>query len=168
MEAGTDETYIGVRTCGEDAGRPQLRKVRRDGWTEKRREAFLQHLSLTSNVTASAEAAGMSRSSAHALRLRCPEFRAQWNMALEEGYRCLEEQLLARALAGTELPEPPADFDYRRIEQSNKLALTLLANHREQVALIRAHRDGGRDEAAVLDEIKERLAMIRARIGVRR
>lgn len=153
-------TVIGARSSGWGAGRLQERVARHDGWTETRRTKFLSHLARTANVRASAEIAGFPETTAYRLRRRCAEFAALWDAALDEGYRCLEEQLLARALAGTADAEPDGDVDPRVIAQSNALALQLLRQHRERVARIRANRDGGRDPAKVFDELTERLRLI--------
>ncbi|MWV29073.1 LysR family transcriptional regulator [Erythrobacter sp. GH3-10] len=45
-------------------------RARRDGWSVERQCAFLGHLYLTGCVTTAARAVGMSRESAHRLRLR--------------------------------------------------------------------------------------------------
>jgi len=60
----------------------QLRTTRRDGWTIARQLRFLDTLTLTRSVTEAAQAAGMSRESAHRLRRRAELFAALWDRAL--------------------------------------------------------------------------------------
>src|SRR6478736_5544222 len=84
----------------------QVRRRRRDGWTESKREIFLNHLRVTSNVAASARAAGMTEGSAHKLRARDPEFAAQWEAALREADTRLTGKLIVLAeTGGKPLPE---------------------------------------------------------------
>lgn len=77
----------------------QARTVRKDGWTEARREGFLLALSMTANVTTAAASVGITGSGAHALRRREPGFAVLWGEALASGYDRLEEALLMGALA---------------------------------------------------------------------
>ena len=91
---------VGVVVNGGKNRIVQSRTVRRDGWTEARREAFLLALSMTANVTTAAASVGITRSGAHALRRREPGFAVLWGEALASGYDRLEEALLMAALAG--------------------------------------------------------------------
>ena len=86
----------------------QVRPVRKDGWTAARRRMFLDHLSASCNVRASARAAGMGEHSAYALRRRDPEFAAGWQAAIEAGYDNLRAALIARAM-GEPAPLPGGD-----------------------------------------------------------
>lgn len=103
--------YLQKGTLGE----PQVRAERRNGWTKSRRDAFLNHLSMTCNVDQSCAAVGMSDSSAYQLRRRDEAFAAQWRMAIATGYDRLEAALLEhamRAVATTEhgaVSETPFD-----------------------------------------------------------
>lgn len=72
------------------------------GWTQQRRERFLDHLAATCNVTAAVEAVGLSITTVYALRRRDPAFAEQWRMALLAGYDRLEEMLLRKAIAALE------------------------------------------------------------------
>ena len=76
----------------------QRRAPRRDGWTRTKRTVFLDQLEASCNIRQSAEAAGMTDSTARALRRRDPEFAAAWAEALEIGCERLRAELLARAL----------------------------------------------------------------------
>jgi len=97
----------GVEACAREmsvaagrSGRPQVRLRKTAGWTEARRQLFLDHLAATCNVTASATAAGLYWSGAYAWRRKDPEFAAQWQAALETGYARLEAMLVERAAGG--------------------------------------------------------------------
>ncbi|QPQ56088.1 hypothetical protein IC614_05830 [Allosphingosinicella flava] len=78
----------------------QVRSVRRDGWTPKKRKIFLDHLAAVCNVAKAAEAAGMTDNSAFALRRRDPDFAEQWQAAMMAGYAQLETMLVERAMKG--------------------------------------------------------------------
>lgn len=91
---------VGVVVNGGKNRIVQTRTVRKDGWTEARREGFLLALSMTANVTTSAAGVGITSSGAHALRRREPGFAAAWSEALASGYDRLEEALLMVTLAG--------------------------------------------------------------------
>lgn len=104
----------------------------------KRRERFLEHLAATCNVTASAEAAGISFSAAYRARMKDPEFRADWQLALEQGYARLEAALLERAARGAdrarlagdgaiEGPDSPEEIDWDK-------AIQLLTLHGKRLA----------------------------------
>ena len=88
--------------AGVKAGRLQVRKAARGGWTPAKRAAFLEHLAATCNIAASARAVGMAPRGAHALKKRDAAFAADWAGAIEAAYETLEVRLLAYALGETE------------------------------------------------------------------
>jgi hypothetical protein len=65
---------------GKD-GRVQRRRVRKDGWSARRRAIFLDHYAATGNASEACRAAGMSEGAAARLRRRDPEFAAQYDEA---------------------------------------------------------------------------------------
>lgn len=69
-------------------------QVRVDGLGAGKRDVFLATLAQTCSVESAAQATGAHRSSFYALRLREPDFAAQWIEALRMGYDMVEEQLL--------------------------------------------------------------------------
>lgn len=73
-------------------------------WTPQRRKVFLDHLRASGNVTAAAEAARISRSSAYARRASDAAFRRAWDDAVEGALDDLEAELHRRAKDGTEKP----------------------------------------------------------------
>ncbi len=107
------------------------RKAQTPRWTTASREAFLARLAETSNVSASARAAGMPVSSVYALRRKSPEFRIAWGHSLAEGYARLEASLLETALKKARGAVDPDEL--RRDAQKHRLALSLLAQHRPSI-----------------------------------
>ena len=59
-------------------------------FTPKRREAFLDCLRETSNITQAAQLIGMSTRQLYNIRDADPEFRQQWQDAVEDGLNSLE------------------------------------------------------------------------------
>ncbi len=66
--------------------RPVPVRARRDGWTVRRQCAFLAELYFTGSVAAAARAVGMTRESAHRLRVRpgAESFAAAWDRVLAQ------------------------------------------------------------------------------------
>ncbi len=92
---------------------------------KEKRAIFFEHLAATCNVTASAEAAGVSFSAVYRCRMRDPGFREDWKAALEQGYARLEAALVERALRGDgrskvrgdlslESPDAPEEVDWTK------------------------------------------------------
>lgn len=118
------------------------------------RKIFLSHLSETSNVAASARAAGVSSSAIYAERRRSAAFRDEWAAALAEGYARLETDLLAEAMqmASAKI----SDGMLKSRAQKHRLALALLAAHRVSVKGIGPISQPG-TAAAVHLEMKAKL-----------
>ncbi|MCB8878277.1 hypothetical protein [Acidisoma silvae] len=70
--------------------------------TEAQIGRFLQHLAVSANISASAHAVLVSRSTVYARRDVDPDFAAAWDSALEEGVDALEAEAWRRAMDGTE------------------------------------------------------------------
>jgi hypothetical protein len=115
------------------------------------RTYFLQKLAETSNVTASADYAGVATSRAYKARREHAGFARAWRSALSEGYQHLEMEVLG-FLRGTATE--------RKIDVAN--ALRLLAAHRAAVAQERAASDDC-DEQEVLDSIDAMIDEMRQR-----
>ncbi|WOK36295.1 hypothetical protein [Sphingomonas sp. C3-2] len=92
------EAENGTVAEGGTANRAQ----RHDGWSAARQDRFFEHLAMTSNVKAAAQAAGLTRSSAYRLRDRDADFARRWDAALAEGYAQLEMEMLHYARFGSE------------------------------------------------------------------
>ncbi len=105
----------------------------RKSWTARRRARFLEHLRRCANVSAAARTAGMSRSSAYALRRTDEEFAARWDEALEEACDALEEELRRRAMEGVERPVFHGGRPCGVIRSySDQLGMFLLRAHRPE------------------------------------
>lgn len=92
---------------------------------------FLDALAESSNITASARAAGLPSNSFYRERRRNADFADQWHDALCEGFVRLEAELLADALV-----QPSAlvkDATLKARAQKYRLGLALLAAHRAAV-----------------------------------
>lgn len=143
-------------------------------WTRQSRKQFLTVLAETSNVSASARAAGMNRHSAYALKERDAEFAKSWKAALEQGYAELETHLMRHAIEGTVRTEKVIDGETRKVKQIRvvhsyplTVAVRLLNAHRHEVEAWR--RDGGigdgeEDALADVDMLNDHLERMRKRL----
>ena len=93
---------------GSNGRKVQERKTRVDGWTKARRILFLDTFAATCNTALAVRKCGMNESGLRALRRRDPHFAVLYEEALQEGYRRLEAELLARALGQQIGDENPA------------------------------------------------------------
>ncbi len=91
------------------------------------RTRFMDHLAATSNVTRSAELAGVSPGRAYKLRRADPDFARQWFAALAEGYLHLELDVIRRLREGDLKTSDGEKFDFAN-------AIRLLAAHRDSAA----------------------------------
>ncbi len=123
---------------------------------------FLSKLAATSNVSASARAAGINSSTAYDRRRSDLEFNRAWQEALCEGYQHLEMETLARLREGEIKPSRTAKRGVRTFD--NATAIRLLTAHRESAARQQAVRDNADAETilasidAKLDRMRERAA----------
>ena len=142
---------------------PRLRKRRTNDWTKAKEQLFLATLAETCNVTAAAEAAGVSVSSAYARRKKVAAFRAGWAEAIAEGYQRLELVMLERALNGTEKIVVRRDGSEERMrEYPNQIALHLLKMHRES-AMEAIEEPAEADIEEVRERLFEKLQRLRKR-----
>ncbi len=146
----------------------------RKSWTARRRARFLDHLRRCANVSAAARTAGMSRSSAYALRRADKVFAARWDEALEEACDALEEELRRRAMEGVERPVFHGGRPCGVIRNySDQLGMFLLRAHRpERFAhpsrpLTGSERKAGHSSGTDTRSAKERLGAMLARLGER-
>ena len=147
---------------GDEAAPTRRKHERIQDWSERRRKDFLEHLSLTANVRASARAVNMSEQSVYRLRARCDVFRAGWEVALREGYARLEVVMLERAIGVPVAPGGKAKAADRMMEYSDRLALALLAAHR---AAVRGVPDAPPDPGAARRRIEAKLEEMSRRLG---
>ncbi len=97
------------------------------------RDHFLESLSQTSNVTKSAEAAGVTASTAYRARSNEPEFARRWIVALREGYAHLELEVLRRLREGEQKTNDGEKYDFAN-------AIRLLSAHRDNAARAQAEQ----------------------------
>jgi len=79
---------------------PDPRTIR----TPKKREAFLEALKETCNITKACELSGLPRTSAYEWKADDPEFAADWQKSLDIAADLLEEEAVRRAKEGTLKP----------------------------------------------------------------
>lgn len=131
---------------------PRQREEAGEGKLDKHwRTYFLQALAETSNVRASASAAGISPSRAYKARREDADFAGAWRAALLEGYDHLEMEALGYLRAG----DPSRKFDVAS-------AIRLLTMHRATVAAERAQA-GDPGEPSALDAIDAMIEQMRRR-----
>jgi len=121
------------------------------------RTRFLDHLAESSNVTQSAEHAGIDASRVYRLRRAEPDFARQWQTALAEGYAHLEMEVLRRLREG--------DFktgDGEKCDFAN--AIRLLVAHRDTAAGGQA-RERDVSAAEVRASIDRKIEDIRRRMA---
>lgn len=111
----------------------QVQRKRRTAFSEKRRRAFLEHVAATCNVTASAEAAGVTVQCVYQTRMRDEGFRAAWSGAIEQGYARLEARALAEACPAR-LIEVGGDLVVAEGPIDRELTWFLLREHKKGIA----------------------------------
>jgi len=113
---------------------PQLKEGEEPGLNRHWRTLFLDYLAESSNVTQSAERAGINPSRAYKVRREDPAFSRAWLAALWEGYTHLEMEILRRLREGdlqtVQKAGTPDKYDFVN-------AIRLLNAHRENA--VRAH-----------------------------
>ena len=114
-----------------DRGNSQTIPSGRSG--DEWRTPFLDKLAETSNVTKSAEAAGVTTSHAYNVRREEPEFARAWLAALWEGYAHLELEVLRRLREGDQIAGEKEKYDFAN-------AIRLLAAHRDNAARAQAEQ----------------------------
>lgn len=180
-ESGAGERLSGemvLQSCARGKGvtRRQLRRVRKDGWTDARRALFLQVLAATCNVREGCRATGLHFSSAYDLRRRDPAFAEAWDDAIEQSYSELEMRMLRDCLNGAVRVEvireghgPLARVKSTRTVTAvpHAIALRLLQAHRATAEARRAARaqpQGGRpDDPDVVARMKAEMDAMVAR-----
>lgn len=113
---------------------------------------FLESLAESSNVAASARAAGVTGNAMYRERRRNDAFAARWHEALCEGFARLEAELLSEALVAPSGNVKDATLKSRA--QKYRLGLALLAAHR---AAVRGAKLPGGGGTATQGSAKERL-----------
>jgi hypothetical protein len=140
-----------------------LPKARKNGWTDERRQVFLDHLANCSTIQDACAAVGMSTTGAWALAQRDPEFAAAQEEAREAGYLHMESMLMQRAArrgrgyvpGETQVPDPE--------QMDTQLALDLLrlrAARKRQGTRRAGPRPGKASEGELTEAILRQLEML--------
>ena len=119
-------------------------------------DAFLASLAESSNVTRSAEEAGLTTSVVYRKRRHDPAFARQWLAALYEGYLHLEIDVLRRLREGDMQGENGDKYDFAN-------AIRLLSAHRENAARASAQQRNV-TAAAVRASIDRKVEEIREQV----
>ncbi|MHA6719154.1 hypothetical protein ACX40Y_06835 [Sphingomonas sp. RS6] len=112
-----------------DTGPIPARRERQDGWTPERQALFLKLLSEGHTITTACDAAGMSTSSAYALRRSAAgaAFAVAWQAALLLAREHLADRLIERAVHGSvETITRPDGSTLTRQRHDNRLAMHML------------------------------------------
>lgn len=149
----------------------QLRKPRRKGWTARAKAEFIEVLRATCNVQEGLRTVGLGHSGVYYQRKHDPQFAAQWEEAIEQGYTELEMHLLRQSLFGARTVEVIDDGTEdgpkrtRTVHSFNLVvALRLLLAHKDKVHAYRSQQGIERPGSeAIRAEIQEKLARVRAR-----
>lgn len=146
----------------------QIKRARKDGWTQRRRGIFLDHLRVTCNVTASAREAGMGVRSVFRLRHRDSAFADAWDAILRDFEARLTGQLIVYAeTQGKVLADAPPGSDASDIDGFDpQLAMHTLSLHRDRLAGRR--RGGGpKPRVATPDETDAEIVRLLKALGKR-
>lgn len=148
--------------------RVQKREDRKAGWTEEKKDKFIETLTATCNIAASLRAVGMSRSGLEGLRARDGAFRTRMADARRQAYLELEFFALDKMMNGTVKTVTKADG---KVETTHEypigMAMQLLRLHRDVAGSAEA------DEAAepseeqrleVVERVMRKLRKLRARL----
>ena len=127
---------------------------------------FLEALAESSNVAASARAAGVSGNAMYRERRRNAGFAARWHEALCEGFARLEAELLSEALVAPSGNVKEATLKSRA--QKYRLGLALLAAHRAAVRGAKLPGGGAPARGSAKDRLRAKLDDIRANAAAER
>ena len=119
-------------------------------------DKFLASLAESSNVTRSADEAGLTTSAVYRKRRHDPAFARQWLAALYEGYLHLEMDVLRRLRQGDMQGENADKYDFAN-------AIRLLSAHRENAARATAQQRNV-TAAAVRASIDRKVEEIREQV----
>jgi hypothetical protein len=143
----------GVSVRGGSKRRVQVRKERKDGFTEAKKQIFLDTFAGCATLCRAAAAAGVSTVTVNYHRRRDPAFAQQCAEALEIAYDNLEAQKVAEAAAGY-VPGPDAEAAPGPDTVDNWLAIQLLGLRRRPMGQ-RTGRAGYEPKRASEKELNE-------------
>lgn len=126
-------------------------------------DIFLDALAESSNVAASARAAGISANAMYRERRRNAGFAARWHEALCEGFARLEAELLSEALIAPTGNVKDATLKSRA--QKYRLGLALLAAHRAAVRGAKLPIGEGAPKGSAKAKLLHKLRAMRAQVA---
>ena len=129
-------------------------------------DIFLDALAGSSNVAASARAAGISANAMYRERRRNPGFAARWHEALCEGFARLDAELVSEALIAPSGNVTDATLKSRA--QKYRLGLSLLAAHRAAVRGARLPAAGALPKGGAKARLVAKLDAMRAQVAAER
>ena len=130
--ARAGEDAVGQSEEGRRMRRVQKRADRKDGWTQEKKDRFIEVLEATCNISAALRAVEMSAGGLARLRARDGAFRAGMDGARRRAYQDLEFFALEKIMAGTVKTVTKADG---KVETVHEYPLT------QALQLLRLHRD---------------------------
>ncbi|WP_282945933.1 MULTISPECIES: hypothetical protein [unclassified Sphingopyxis] len=142
-------------TTTDDTGNPRPDR--------RQKEIFLDALAESSNVAASARAAGVSANAMYRERRRNTGFAARWHEALCEGFARLEAELLSEALIAPTGNVKEATLKSRA--QKYRLGLSLLAAHRAAVRGAKLPPAGAAPKGNAKARLLAKLTAMRAQVA---
>jgi hypothetical protein len=149
-----------IRVTGGNKRRVQKRKVRKDGFTDAKRQIYLDTLAGCATVCRAAAAAGVSVMTVNYHRRRDPVWAQQCAEALDIAYDNLEADKVAAAAAGGRYePGPDAKAAPGPETVDNELALQLLRLRRRPLGQ-RTGRAGYQPKRASEKELNEAILVL--------
>ena len=121
-------------------------------WSQRKEGEFLTRLAATANISAAAEAVGLSTTSAYNHRRKWPAFAQAWRAAVAEGYDRVEAHLICQASCALD-PQPP-EVPSGPVEVSFDQGLNLLKLHRAAVRGGRPQRYAWRAQEPDIEEVR--------------
>lgn len=147
------------------SGKCRIVRVAQGRWSRKVEAAFLAELTATANASAAARAAGVTLQCVYARRKLWPAFKAEWDLAVAEGFARIETLLVCAATTTLD-PEPLPARAYEAPQMSMDQAIKIWLTHRAGGPGAHKRRLGGvprrePDIEEVRQEILRKVAAIR-------
>ena len=148
--------------------RVQRREDRRDGWTEEKKNRFIETLEATCNIAAALRVVEMSRGGLAKLRARDGAFRARMADARRRAYLDLEFFALEKIMSGTVKTVTKADGAVETVHEFPLgQALQLLRLHSDVAESAGAEEAAEASEAQrleVVERLMRKMRTLRARM----
>ena len=145
----------------------QVQRERAGSWDKATRGAFLAHLSVTLNVSASCRKVKRCPQGLYKLKKRDAGFRTDMSQVIADAYEQMELKYLERGVHGSKRPVFQGGAKVGEIiEYPDRVALTLLRAHRETAIAARLEVEARKDELALAKiRLAEKLSEMNRRMG---